>query len=235
MSLRRTRSAAAVFAAAAVAASVAVPAAGADPAGRPTTPAARLLLAQGEFPAGYTVVPLDRNRLSGVLGDVGSALSTAKVTPAHCGAALSQGGLMGAAKNVPVVVAANRGTRQAVSEAIADAGQSRTPQRGCEKVHVEIGKVGDDIDAMVLDVATTAVQLPGAPRGAVAVLVRTTGTITAEGRTERSDQQQLLAFATVRGYAVAVSGSAAGPGAAPDRAAVAQTLTAGVNKVRAAK
>ena len=229
-----------VAAVAIVATALVAPAANAAPPmapEKPTTPAAQLLLTQGEFPAGYTVQPVPRAELDKVLGDVGAGVSSARITPAQC---RGNAGSTDLAKvsQVPLAVAVNKQAKSALSEALTDAKNPKssvTPRKGCETIHIDMDGLRGSTDKLSLDITTTVTQVPGAPAGAKVAAMRTLGTVTVDGKPVKVDQEQLVGVNTVRGYAVIVSASTTGQGAQVDRGAFAKTLTAASNKVRTAK
>lgn len=230
--VRRTATAAAAVV---VACAASTGVANAEPTGKPTTPAAQLLLAQGEFPAGYRVIEVPRQELNQTVGDIGAAFTTGKVTPEQCRPVLSRGAAREASQ-LPLVAAVNRSTANVLAEVLSTKpSDAATTAPGCESVRVEFDKPTAEIGAMTLTVTSTPVTLAGVPSGTKAVLAKSTGTVTVDGKTEPIDQQQMFAVTTVRGYTVIVNTSSATAGKAPDRVALAQALTKAVDKIRAAK
>ncbi|MGV7904079.1 hypothetical protein PJN93_30160, partial [Mycobacterium kansasii] len=88
---------------------------------KPATPAAQLLLTQGEFPAGYEVQKVSPRELSEITDTVGTGINGARVTPAHCAPTLDRAAL-GRAAGLPIVVAVNEAKRTALSETLSSAG-----------------------------------------------------------------------------------------------------------------
>jgi hypothetical protein len=204
---------------------------------KPTTPAPELLLKQGEFPAGYQVQKVSQQELSKVLRDVGADLTKARYTPANCAPVMNVGGFDRASR-LPVVVAVNEGAKTAISEVLSatdNIDTAVTNPAGCDKVRVELDRIGGTDGKLVMDIASEPLALGGAPAGTKALVVRTSGTATVDGKPRRFNQEQVVAGTSVRGYAVLVTGAGAGQNAKPDRGAVAQTLTAAANKVRTAR
>ncbi|ADG80156.1 Secreted protein OS=Tsukamurella paurometabola (strain ATCC 8368 / DSM / CCUG 35730 / CIP 100753/ JCM 10117 / KCTC 9821 / NBRC 16120 / NCIMB 702349 / NCTC 13040) OX=521096 GN=Tpau_3578 PE=4 SV=1 [Tsukamurella paurometabola] len=232
------RRSAVVVAALAIAAPAGVAQAAPAPApGKPATPAAQLLLTQAEFPAGYEVQQVSAKDLADVLRDVGSGLNKAKVTPAHCAPVVNRADFERSSK-LPLVVGVNKAKKAAISEVLAE-GQSidkaLANPAGCDKVRVEMNDIAGTKDRVVLDITSTPVNLPGAPAGSKAVLATSTGTVTVDGKAKPIKQEQLLAGANVRGYALLITGSGAGPNPVADRDGVAKALATGINKVRTAR
>ncbi|KXP05012.1 hypothetical protein [Tsukamurella pseudospumae] len=208
--------------------------ASADP-GTPATPAAQLLLTQGEFPAGYRVEKVSANEFGDITSKVGDALTAAKVTPAQCMPVVSRSAIQRAA-GTPIVVALNEAKQTGISEMLTHnrIDNATVIPKGCETVHMEF-PVRDG--SAVMDVRSSVVSLPGAPSGAKTVLARSTGTVTVKGTVHPIKQEQIIGAQQVRGYGVLLVGTAVG-GEAPatvDRAGFAQALTAATNKVRTAR
>ncbi|GIZ97942.1 hypothetical protein TTY48_25540 [Tsukamurella sp. TY48] len=231
--LRRT---AVVVAALALAAPAGIAQAAPAP-GKPTTPAAQLLLTQAEFPAGYEVKPVSSKELASILRDVGDGLTKAKVTPAQCAPVVDRGAFERAG-NQPIVVGVNEAKKSAISEVLSEGGdinKALANPPGCDNVRVEMNDIAGTKDKLVMDVSSSPVTLPGAPAGSKAVLAKSTGTVTVDGKTKPIKQEQLLAGTTARGYAVLITGAGAGANPVADRGDVAKALTAAVNKVNAAR
>ncbi|GAA1093961.1 hypothetical protein [Tsukamurella spumae] len=233
---RRPTLTAAALAAAAVLAAPGV--ASADP-GTPSTPAAQLLLVQGEFPAGYRVENVSAREFGDISATVGDSLSAATVTPAQCMPVISRGAVQRAA-GTPMVVALNEAKRTGISELLTRnrIDNATAIPAGCESVHMEFPvRSGAAEGRAVMDVRSSVVSLPGAPSGAKTVLARSTGTVTVQGKAHTIDQEQIIGAQQVRGYGVLLVGSATGDGGpvTVDRTGFAQALTAATNKVRAAK
>lgn len=228
------RTALALAAASAVAAPAAV--ATAAPV-KPTTPPAQLLLAQGEFPAGYQVEKVTPKDVSEITTAVGDGLAGARVTPAHCAPALDRGALNRAA-GMPIVVAVNEAKRASLSETLSTTGTLENALRipaGCENIRIEMTPKPGSSDRVVMNATSTPIALPGAPKGARAVLTRATGTATVDGETSRFVQEQIIGGEEVRGYTVLLVSTAVSENARADRAGFTQALTAATNKVRTAK
>lgn len=205
--------------------------------GKPTTPAATLLLTQGEFPAGYRVEKVSPQDLSKMTASLGAGLGGARVTPAHCAPALDRGALARAA-GMPIVVAVNEAKQAALSETLSSTGTVDNAVRipaGCESFRIEMNPKSGSADRVVLNATSAPIALPGAPKGARAVLTRATGTVTVAGKESRFVQEQIIGGEQVRGYAVLMVSTTVSDTARADRAGFAQALTAATDKVRAAK
>ncbi len=234
--VRRSALALAAVALAAPATLAPVGIASAAPA-KPTTPAAQLLLTQGEFPAGYRVEKVTPQDLSEITESVGTGISGARVTPAHCAPALDRGALTRAA-GMPIVVAVNEAKRTSLAETLSSAGAVDNALRipaGCESFRIEMNPKPGSADRVVMNATSAPIALPGTPKGARAVLTRATGTVTVDGKETRFVQEQIIGGEQVRGYAVLLVSTTVSDAARADRAGFAQALTAATNKVRTAK
>ncbi|KXO95433.1 hypothetical protein HWD35_08485 [Tsukamurella tyrosinosolvens] len=204
---------------------------------KPATPAAQLLLTQGEFPAGYEVQKVSPRELSEITDTVGTGINGARVTPAHCAPTLDRAAL-GRAAGLPIVVAVNEAKRTALSETLSSAGAVDNALRipaGCENIRIEMNPKPGSADRVVMNATSAPIALPGAPKGARAVFTRATGTVTVDGKDSRFVQEQLIGGEQVRGYAVLLVSTTVSDSGRADRAGFTQALTAATNKVRTAK
>ncbi|WP_019202205.1 hypothetical protein [Tsukamurella sp. 1534] len=226
----------------AVAAALVVPAAvaQADP-GRPTTPVDQLLLADGEFPAGYEVMPLTVAERLEMIAPLNQFADKLKVTPAECAPKVTPA-LQQKASDLPMVSAFSDRTTTGLVEVLSPepTAVNRANLQRCSDVTVEL-QPSEQVPAKALiNISLSLVNVPGTPAGATVIATRGTGTVTINGKDGKPGKQrkvdvnQLEGVAQVRGYTVVVTASGS-QGGRLDRPGFAQTLTKAVDKVRAAK
>lgn len=213
----------------------------ADPAGAPSTPVDQLLLADGEFPAGYEVMPLSVAERLEMIAPLGQFSKNLKVTPAECAPKVSPA-LQQKAGDLPMVSAFSDRTTTGLVEVISPRPVETNADmlRNCSTVTVEL-EPNEQVPAKAhITITVSRTSVPGVPAGTTVIATQGTGTVTVKGKDgkpgkeRKVDVNQIEGIAQVRGLTVVVTASGS-QGGRLDRAAFAQTLTKGVEKVRAAQ
>ncbi|BDD84131.1 hypothetical protein TPB0596_38940 [Tsukamurella pulmonis] len=213
----------------------------ADPAGAPTTPVDELLLADGEFPAGYEVMPLSVAERLEMIAPLNQFAKNMKVTPAECAPKVTPA-LSQKASDLPMVSAFSDRTATGLVEVISPrpVGTNADMLRNCSDVTVELAP-NEQVPATAhITIKVTRTSVPGVPAGAMVIATQGTGTVTVSGKDGKPGKErkvnvnQIEGVSQVRGLTVVVTASGS-QGGRLDRAAFAQTLTKAVDKVRAAQ
>lgn len=213
----------------------------ADPAGAPSTPVDKLLLADGEFPAGYEVMPLSVAERLEMIAPLNQFAKNVKVTPAECAPKVTPA-LQQRASDLPMVSAFSDRTTTGLVEVISTqpVGTNADMLSRCSDVTVEL-EPNEQVPAKAhITIKVTRTSVPGVPAGATVIATQGAGTVTVNGKDGKPGKErkvvvnQVEGVAQVRGLTVVVTASGS-QGGKLDRAAFAQTLTKAVDKVRAAQ
>ncbi|KXO98690.1 hypothetical protein [Tsukamurella pseudospumae] len=212
----------------------------ADPAGAPTTPVDQLLLADGEFPAGYEVMPFSVADRLEMIAPLNQFQSKVTVTPAECAPKVSA--LQQHASDLPMVSAFSDRTTTGLVEVLSakPAAVNAAALQNCSNVKVEL-QPSEQVPAKALiNIKISQVSVAGVPAGTTVIATQGTGTVTINGKDGKPGKEravnvnQIEGVNQVRGYTVVVTASGS-QGGRLDRAGFAQTLTKAVDKVRTAK
>ncbi|CAM3631100.1 hypothetical protein ACXYTP_12155 [Tsukamurella ocularis] len=212
----------------------------ADP-GAPSTSVDQLLLADGEFPAGYEVMPLSVAERLEMIAPLNQFAKNLKVTPAECAPKITPA-LQQKAGDLPMVSAFSDRTTTGLVEVISPraVGTNADMLNACSDVTVEL-EPNEQVPAEAhITIKVTRASVPGVPAGAMVIATQGSGTVTVRGKDGKPGKErkvvvnQVEGVSQVRGLTVVVTASGS-QGGRLDRAAFAQTLTRAVDKVRAAK
>ncbi|CAM4044313.1 MULTISPECIES: hypothetical protein [Tsukamurella] len=213
----------------------------AAPGDKPTTPVEQLLLGEGEFPAGYEIMPFSVAEKLDIVAPLSQFASRVKVTPAECAPKVTPA-LQDKATNLPMISAFNEQMSTGLVEVLSteQAALSRTTLQNCSDVKVELEPTAQLPAKAVINIKLSLTQVPGQPAGATVISTQGTGTVVVAGkdgkpgRERKVNVNQLEGVAQVRGYTVVVTASGS-QGGRLDRAGFAQALTKATAKVRDAR
>ncbi|GAA4642396.1 hypothetical protein [Gordonia humi] len=204
-------------------------AASSSEAGADGSKAQSLVLAKGEFPAGYESLDFDKDAAF-ELAKTADSVSTGKVTPASC----AKGGVLpdDVKADQVGVAAAMKGTEGTLVESVTALDRPIKDYRAavtgkCAKVTTTLAS--GPMAGLKATVKSTVLDPPDTAAGDQILVYRQDSTTKASGQTSRT--QSLTGIASVDGYVVRMQFSPLTPGAKADRAAFDKAFAAAVDKI----